>query len=669
MIICTKSADTLARRAFDSKDVAVGEFKAMLTQFPVDPTVSTPKRDAYIITSDDIRAPKVKQEFINAASRKHPNVVIVLIAKQSKSPITTEECPFVNAVVVRPKPATLKQTVTEIVSYNSDKQPVHSAADEITEIATDYKPNVGLWDIEEEKEVPEEPVIDTPLVQEELPPEPVSLVKEEEPAESELVRRFKEAGSVGDAAVLARELTASALVKEMMDSSQSYAAAEEKLKALQNNIYTVMSSTQYSTLEEKLDRVRALCHDKNYYRSHNDTLLEQRVEEIIDTVLNTTKSCVEERLAEIDYAIQRNRVNDKVDFDYSRLAGITEERANLIMELALMSREVVDIAKASDSFIMDCAGYMAQCASDLTGNELLNARLRIEHAQVISDETRVAIQSCLETSAEVLPSEYKALQCKVQVMLNKLNRLFDLDKETIAAQAKYIQYLKANRIEDTVVAQTLIKKSLSVFTGYEGTGRTIIPYLMSYYKSRQNANVLLIDITGTCKASDYGIQTIDLEDYLTNRYEKEFCYVSGQIVDTPSAAQRLLTALVKATDYYRVINLIISPEQRSLFDVLAPDVLCVNYIVDTTIPVINKSAAYIAESRKPNTAQRVIINKCDVSCTGIIKRLGLEDVMDIALCKIPTCSALTDASLSGYSPAQMSSVTLAMDEVLRNVRP
>ena len=42
--------------------------------------------------------------------------------------------------------------------------------------------------------------------------------------------------------------------------------------------------------------------------------------------------------------------------------------------------------------------------------------------------------------------------------------------------------------------------------------------------------------------------------------------------------------------------------------------------------------------------------------------------MDIGLCKIPYCDALTDASINGYNPAQMSSVALAMDEVLRNAR-
>ena len=63
-------------------------------------------------------------------------------------------------------------------------------------------------------------------------------------------------------------------------------------------------------------------------------------------------------------------------------------------------------------------------------------------------------------------------------MRAKLNKLLDLDKETIVAQTQIINFLRSNQIEETVIAETLIKKSLRVFTGNEGTGRTIVPKLI-----------------------------------------------------------------------------------------------------------------------------------------------------------------------------------------------
>lgn len=667
MIICTKSADTLTKRAFNLNEVGVSDFKNIIQQLPIDPTVSQPKKDAYIVTSDDVKMPRVRQEFISAVAGKHPNAIVIYISKAAKSPITMENCPNLNAILTKPKAAEVKNTVAQLVSVNADKKFVHSSADDIPDVEDTYVPEVNQFDTEQkEVQLVQDTVEDIP-VPESVPEEPV-VREATEDSGSELAQRIRDAGSVRDLSVLSRELTASALIKEMMETNNSYAAVEEKLKAIQNTIYTIMSSQEIPSLEDKLDKVRGVLHDKSYYRSKNDTLIEQRVEEIIDALLTTTKNLVEERLEEIDRSIVNNRINNKVDHDFGRLAGITEERANLVMELTVLSAEIVDIAKASDNFVVDAVGYMAQQSMDFTGSELYNARLRLTEEHIVSESTVLAIQSALEAISGELPAEYKQLQLKVQVYLNKLNKLFDLDKETIAVQREYIRFLKANHIEDTVTANTLIKKSLRVFVGYEGTGMTIVPYLMSYYKSRQNANVLLVDLTGENKAEDYGLKYIELEDYMNRRYESEFCYVVGEVQDTASAAQRILNTLVKAADYYRVINVVLSPEQKSLLDVLLPDVLCVNYLVDTSNPILKKVAGLIRETKKPNTAQRVIINKCNIPCKSIIHRLELDDVMDIGLCKIPYCEVLTDASINGYNPAQMSSVSIAMDEVLRNAR-
>lgn len=667
MIICTKSADTLTKRVFNANEVGVSDISNIIKLLPVDPTVSQPKKEAYIVTSDDVKMPRVRQQFINAVAGKHPNAIIIYISKAPKSPITMENCPGLDKILTKPKPAEVKSTVAEFVSISADKKFVHSSADDIPDVGESYKPDLNQFDTEEHEEVVEQ----APIEEIPVPEAPVERVEEEQPKEekeSELARRIREAGSVRDVSVLSRELTASALIKEMLDSNNSYAALEDKLKAIQNKIYAIMTSQDIPKLEDKLDRVRGVLHDKSYYRAKSDTLLEQRVEEIIDTLLNTTKNLVEARLEEIDRSIVDNRINNKVDKDFSRLGGITEGRANLVLELTVLSAEIVDIAKATDSFVVDAAGYMSQQALDFTGSELYNARLRLMEEHIVSESTVLAIQSSLEAIADDIPNEYKQLQLKVQVYLNKLNKLFELDKETIAVQREYIRFLKANHIEDTVTANTLIKKSLRVFVGYEGTGTTIVPYLMSYYKSRQNADVLLVDLTGYNKAADYGLKAMELEDYMNNRNEEEFCYVVGEVQDTVSSAQRILNALVKAADYYRIVNIVLSPDQRSLLDVLLPDVLCVNYLVDTSNATITRVGELIKETKKPNTAQRVVINKCNIPCKSIIHRLGLDDVMDIGLCKIPYCDALTDASINGYNPAQMSSVALAMDEVLRNAR-
>ena len=55
-----------------------------------------------------------------------------------------------------------------------------------------------------------------------------------------------------------------------------------------------------------------------------------------------------------------------------------------------------------------------------------------------------------------------------------------------------------------------------------------------------------------------------------------------------------------------------------LFETIAQDVLCVNYIVDTNPSHLEQIKKVINETELINVARRVIINKCNVPCGPII---------------------------------------------------
>jgi len=142
--------------------------------------------------------------------------------------------------------------------------------------------------------------------------------------------------------------------------------------------------------------------------------------------------------------------------------------------------------------------------------------------------------------------------------------------------------------------------------------------------------------------------------------------VAGKIDNTIEAAQRIVTTLIKAADYYRVINVVLTPQQRELYETIAQDVLSVNFITDTNVKNINEMREVIERSSFPNVGRRVIINKCDVPVRPIITKLGLDDQIDFQLCTIRTIPVLVDASLNGYNPYGISSVDFEMEEVLKH---
>lgn len=670
MIVCTNKADTMLKKCMGKNDVAIIAVDRMLDQFKLDPTVMNPVRHAYIVTDDDIKATRFKQKFEQNAVAKHPATRIIFICKGSKNPYP-EGIPGVDAVLTKPKPEDIKKRLSEIISgdmtgivrNDMGSHQIPAFTPERGDLGDDNMTGLGDntgWD-NSYTEPPTDIPVPPPVV-----PEPEPMVTIPDDKGSEIVDRIKNTTSVKQVSQIAREIDASNIVKELIENNTTYAAVEEKLKTLTESIYLIMSDNTIPTLDEKLSKVRSLTHDKTFFATKGDSIFEQRLEEIIDAICSQTSALLQSRLSEIDTSIKRVATQKQMDAGNARLAGLNEEKVNLILELRTLEKEIDLIFKNTDNLVVSSVCEIANKAADIAGSEVFNAHLRARGESVVSDVTFNAIRAGLELSATKVTGEFKEMQLKVIQMIKLLDRLFDLDKEMLAAQQATINFLRARQIEDTVVAETLLKKSLRVFVGYEHTGRTIIPYLLSMYKSRTNANVLLLDLTGKGKYDHYGLQVMDPETYFTYLNQTEFCLVSGRVENTVSTAQRIVTTLLKSADYYRVINVIIDPEQMELLETISQDVLCINYLVDTIPDNLAKMRDLIAATKYRNVGRRVILNKCDIMVRPIVTRLGLDNELDFQLCTIPTIPALTDADMLGFNPYGVGAVTLAMKEVVKH---
>lgn len=674
MIIATSKSDTMLRKSLGRGQTSVIAINKMIEQFALDPTITEPKRDAYIVTNEDISANHIKQKFEQALLTKHPATKVIFINKTAK-PIYPNGLQGLDAILQRPKPNDIAQAISVLVSETVIHDTVEPVMTPISQHIPTYNPTVEEElvgteyaevnpDFEEHKqqesEQPEELIIEepTPIVQE---PTPVPLTKE-----SMLVERVKNAGSVSDVSVLMREITASTLVKDLIETNSTYAGIEEKLKSLNEAIFSILNDKTIRTLDEKLSKVHSLLHDKAFFSSKGNTLIEQRLEEVIDTICTRVNELLQNRLSEIDTAINRSLELKGIEDYTPRLAGLNSERTNLIIELQTLEFEIQDIYKLTDNLSVDVAGYIAQSAKDLTGNEMINAHIEARGTTVLTADTVNIIRAILDTPTNKTPEAFKEMKMRIINERKLLSKLFDLDQEIITAQQAVINYLKTKNIEDTVVAETLLKKSLRVYVGPEGCGRTIIPYLLSRYKSKQNANVLCLDLTGTNKYADYGIQYMHIDTYLTELNQRPFMLVAGAIDNSIEAAQKIVTTLLKAADYYRVINVVLSPEQRELLETIAQDVLSVNYMVDTNPTNIKTMRETIERSNFDNVARRVIINKCDIPLKSIITKLGLYDSLDFQICTIENIPTISEASLVGYNPYGISKVDFAMEETLKH---
>lgn len=678
MIVSTNKSDTMLKRAFEKGKTSVMSIDRMIEQFSLDPTITDPVRECYIVTNEDISASKTKAQFEQSAACKHPNVKIIFINKSSR-PIYQQGLPGIDAILQKPKPGDIQQAVSAVIASGVVGDAIEGYGSVNSNVIPDYQPaplptssgvNVGVFDESmlgtDEPEVPSEPAqpetLDVPE------PEPVrqDIPDEGVVRDSALASRIQQAGKVADISVVMREVEASELIKDLIESNSTYAGIEEKLKSINDTIFSILSDTRIKSLDEKLSKVHAILHDKAFFSAKGNTLIEQRLEEVIDMICLHTSSLLQSRLSEIETAIRKIETQKDFDINHARLSGLNEERANIIIELRTLEAEIGDIFKAADRLTIGTATYIAEGSDNITGNEMINMHLKARGAQVVSDDTVLAVRAALELASDKIPTSFKEMKLKILSMIRLMSKMFDLDSEIIAAQQAQINFLKAHNVEDSIVADTLLKKSLRVYVGEEGTGRSIVTYLLSRYKSRQNANVLCLDLTGSGKYSYYGIQCKSLDTYMVEQNQQEFMLVSGSIENSVAAAQRIVSTLLRAADYYRVINVVLTPEQRELFSTISQDVLSVNFIVDTNVERIERMRKTIEECTVENVGRRVIVNRCDIPVRAVVSRLGLDDSMDYQICVIPTVPAISDASLNNFNPYGVSSVDLIMEDVVKH---
>lgn len=671
MIISTSKSDVLLKRIFDKGKTSIIAIDRMIEQFSIDPMVTNPPRECYIVTNEDISATKTKAKFEQALATKHPNVKVIFINKSSR-PIYPQGLPGLDAILQKPKPQDVQQAVSAVISNNLVSDAAIPDSNNYQQSIPDYTPQASTQQsslIFNESMI-EEPVADEPEVLNVPEPTPVVAPEPVQPQTSDkdsmLVDRIKNAGTVSDISVIMREVQASTLIKDLIDTNSTYAGIEEKLKSINDVIYTILNDPSIKSLDEKLNKIYAVRHDKAYYSAKGSTLIEQRLEEVIDTICTRCSELIQSRLDEIDTAIKRIQTQQDFDTQHARLAGLNEEKCNIILELNTLLVELNDVFKFSDMLMIDTATEISKQEQAISGNEMIDTTLKARGLIVASDDVVSALRAIFEISSDKVPTVFKEMKIKVQSLLVAIGKILDLDQEIIAAYQAQVNFLKARNIEDTVTATSLLKKSLRVYVGPESAGRTIIPYLISKYKSRWNANVLLVDLTGTAKYDLYGVQVLGFDTFATDNNQKPFLVVSGKVENTPEVAQRIVTTLLRAADYYRVINVVISPEQRELFATISQDVLSVNFIVDTNMRHITDMANTIRECTVENVARRVIINRCDIPIRPIISKLGLDDSLDFQVCTIPTLPAITDACVNGSDPYGVSAVDLIMEDVVRH---
>lgn len=671
MILCTRACDSVVKNSLSKEErnsIAIKRLVEICELMQIDPAMFEQSVEAFIVAASDVKPPKMGQMFEAALSKKHEDARIIFINKEKKPSKYTSDTPGINIVLNMPKAQQVSEAIYSLASKLSEKPKVQSTGDKagelkpkdvkltFDEIAANQEGNDELsllFDDEKEEEVVTK--------EEELPvdKEPV-VIEKPVTNEPQLVQRMKEANQVSDLLMLFKETSAESLMRDIAKDNARYGVLEDKIHALKEEIQSLMLDTSIQD-SQKIQKVRTIAYDKRYFNLQSNTLIEQYITEIIDCLLEKTDTVLSAKLSEIEHSLSKAAQYGEGQMNFGRLAGINEERANIIMELHTLDNEIKELAVKSADVITELSSDMSANMAELSGSDIVDVAIKVNGTFMIDTKAFETVLRVISLSRESTEFFKKCVK-SVKMVIEKHNALVRVDKELIAVQAEYIKYMKEHNIESTVIANTLLKQSLRVFTGPEGSGRSIIPYLLSEYKSRRSSNVLLIDLTGTCKWGRYGINSAKLEDYKNNRYQEQFLVVEGTCT-TPEDAQVLSAILTRAADFYRVVNLVLNMEQTQVFDILCSDIRCINFITDTKYERMESVRSFIPKVTYNNVAKRIIVNDCSIPASEAISFFGLTDKLDVQVLTIEHVQQLELAAFKGLNPKNIDAVVTALKEV------
>lgn len=661
MIMIVNEVAPIFRKTFAPDVLTVAKPESIMGKLALDPMLGDAPTEIFVLEfSNILKGGKVLDPWRQALSNKHSDCRVILISRR-KNPVDLSSLEGVDAILIAPTKPELLSAVNKVAASFAEKPDIVSSADKVPEIV-EFKVEKVL----EEKQ----PQIITPVVEavEALPIAPVVEVATPAPIEqgedNDYVKRCASLDTMGDITAFSRELKANDVVRQIMAESAEYHSLENAIRAYQDKIYAIMSDTSIPSLNDKLEKIRVITYDKTMFVNKSNSIVEESVVQIVNTLTEKVLNLLELRLKELEDTITRAMVEKHSSgFNSARIASILDERASLVLDLVTLDKEIRQTYLNANDFMMNALTHITDKTTDVTGNPLLDAQIKLKGNYVTQDT--INCLSHILTVADKTSEEFKSAERQVHSLQTKIARVVELDDEAIMVQQRVIEYMKANKLEDTVIAKTMLKKALKVFIGLEGSGRTIIPTLIAEHKSRSQ-NTLLVDLTGTGKHAQYGYMVSPLSDLLDGTLlERDFSIIAGADVTSLDRAQRLLVMLNKAADFYRNILLVLSEKQVEYLSILGVDTLSINYIVTPENRNMVAMKEVMENINIENCAKRIIFNKCDVPLADLIECLGVIEDLDINIVKVMYINDLVLCALNRIKPIGLPAVKSGLVEVLR----
>lgn len=480
------------------------------------------------------------------------------------------------------------------------------------------------------------------------PKEPEAPVAEEpvkpnlkERVESDFERNLKEVSNFHDWGLFKEAMSKDAAIRQLLEENTTYQGVVQMLSVLDTEIKT----TYYDkglTSQQKFEKVLEIGNKRSTLMATHNDILARKVLDVIDAVTIGARRTVNDLLDEHRKSMEQITVSKEGLFDETELHRLVDMRSKAMCELLALVKSTIQLYQAMDLEVSDVILDMdKRLPSD---NEYINEMVG-SAAEVLTPTNSMELARTMMRALQEKREAFVLMEEQVRKVIDSIRELFDRDEAIIQYQQHITQMLKAHRVEDAVIIDSVIKNILNVYIGQRGSGLTATALTWSGCLARRR-NTLLIDLSNESKLGDYGEDVVDLDEFMRQRIDRPLCVVAGTVPDV-EALSELITELKTRLDYYAHINVILDSTQLEYAKVLAKESLTVNYITNCTKDNMEEMGNVYASVDVNNVAQKVLMVNPTIDVLKVAEYMNIDvtstkcvSIPDVP--KIKSCGVLQD---------------------------
>lgn len=619
----------------------------IIDTFPMDSKVSN--MEAVILGARD--AAGTIGVRLNAALQKaHPSVCVIYLYQKDKDKDLVQ-CQY-KKLVKKITPEVINEVYTEFLGDHITKMKDRdfSADNKVIE----SKP--------EPEELPDIPMEDIPKVEVpplELPPLPDPTLEPApapQPPVSSMEESIKNITNFKDWNLFKKQLDKDVIAKKLLEENTEYQGLLQMLDVLDQQIATIWRDSALSQ-EEKFNRIREVGRQRAGLRGQSNSICVNKVISLIDSVCMSAKRTVDEKVNALSDALQQIRVSRNDIANLDKVNKAIYERTEIHVELLNMKKSIIELYNSMDTL----AKVSIQDLDDKlpSNNPLVNTLVKPIGDDAFIPDNTITLTKRLMEGLEKGWITMSQLEQSVDSIIALIFKLLDKDNDIIQYQRNLINLLIANRVEDLVLVDNLLKNVFRIYTGADGTGRSATAITHSGVLSRRQ-NVLLLDLTGRDKFAEYGLESVSLNEFFLNQMERSFVCVRSRKLNAEEV-QELITKLKTLVSYYGYINVIVAPEDIEVFNQLCAEAFVVHYITDCTKSSIEVVKNIVSNTEVVNVAKKLIMIAPPIDPLEIATEVGI-DLTSTKIIPVPYMPEIRAACLKKEEPFMMDNVRRAFEE-------